>query len=688
MDEVARLQAAIGVAGFLTQFAFAVVLAVLLRRFERRLGRGYLREWALAWTAVAAAYLAGAWGLATRDQLPASDWSRIAASVVYAVGGYWHAAWILFGTAAIATGRVVSRRGGRAILGALAALGVLTTLVWAFDPDAWMERWVTRVGLRALIVGLVLVAAGVVLWRVARRTPGGIGPGFVSLAFLAYGIHDLGQFAGIVALVPRLPGYLDAPLEVLLTGLLGLATVIWLFEEEQHRLREASRQIERLSYYDVTTGLPNRKLFVDRLRGWLDRAERLGERGALLFLDLDHFKRVNDSYGHDTGDLLLAAVGDRLLHSVREGDTVARIGGDEFSVLLPGVTGAAEAAGRADELLSRLRQPLRVGDRNLAVDGSVGISLCPTDGNEAAVLLRKADSAMSRAKELGRGRYVQYDEAMIGSARDRFRLETEMREGRLEQGLELFYQPIVRTGSGEIVGAEALLRWHHPERGLLLPGEFLFAVESTALARAISRWVLRTATSQIASWRERFEPELRVAVNLTARAFEDPQLTGLVSEILDEARLPAEALELEITETMALLRGEDPASILADLRRRGVRLAVDDFGTGYSSLSYLRELPIEIVKLDASFIHDLGRKPQDSRIVGAVIQLAHGLGMQVVAEGVEEEEQMAVLEMLHCDRMQGFLFSRPLPAAEFESLLESARPFRVGEAAITGLLAQ
>ncbi len=676
MDDRARIETAILVAGLVTQAAFAGVFAILLQRFHRVLGRSYLREWGLAWVAIAIAFAAGAWSTSAMPELAAGHPARLVASAVYSVGGYWHAAWMLFGTVAIASGRVVSRRGARSILFALAGLGIASTLLWAFDPTAASERFFVRVGVRSLMLAAALLGAGLVLSRVARRSSSGTGPRFVGLAFLANGLERLWQFAAVTGWAPFLPGYLISPLEVMLTGLLGLATVIWLLEEEQHRLREASRQIERLAFYDVVTGLPNRKLFVDRLRHWLERAGREGERGALLFLDLDHFKRINDGYGHEVGDLFLSAVSDRLLHSVREGDIVARLGGDEFTLLLPGVGGAAEAGRAAADVLERLRQPLRVGDESLVADASVGIALYPSDGTEAAVLLRKADSAMYRAKELGRGAYVVYDAAMADTARERFALESALREGQLENHLELHYQPIVRSGSGEIVGAEALLRWRHPERGLLPPSEFLFAAESAAVSEAISRWVLRTACRTVADWRTRHGSDLRVAVNLTARAFEDRKLTAIVKEVLDETGLPPGALELEITETMALLQVTDPSSILAELRAQGTRVAVDDFGTGYSSLSYLRELPIEIVKLDSSFIRDLGRRPRDSRIVGAVIQLAHGLGMEVVAEGVEEEGQMAVLEMLHCDRMQGYLFSRPLPAPAFESLLESARPFR------------
>jgi diguanylate cyclase (GGDEF)-like protein len=505
-------------------------------------------------------------------------------------------------------------------------------MLWSSDPGAGQQRMLVRAGVRSLVLAAALLIAGALLGRVARRAGSGTGPGFVSLAFLASGAKSLYELVAVLGWLP-LATWVSAPTGVMLTGLLGLATVVWLLEEEQHRLRDASRQIERFANYDVATGLPNRKLFVDRFRQWLERSAREHEPGALFFLDLDHFKRVNDGWGHEMGDQMLAAVADRLLHAVREGDTVGRLGGDEFTLLMPGVAGADDASRLAGALLERLRQPFHLGSHVLTVNGTVGIALCPADGSDAAILLRKADSAMHRAKELGRGSFVVYDEALAYASRERFALEAALRDGRLEEGLELHFQPIVRSGSGEIYGAEALLRWRHPERGLLLPGEFLFAAESAAVSEAISRWVLHFACRAVAGWRKRHVSDLRVAVNLTARAFEDPGLARMVTTALEESGLPASALELEITETMALLQIQDPSSILAELRARGTRVAVDDFGTGYSSLSYLRELPVEAVKLDSSFIRDLGRRPRDSRIVGAVIQLAHGLGMEVVAEG-------------------------------------------------------
>jgi EAL domain-containing protein (putative c-di-GMP-specific phosphodiesterase class I) len=265
---------------------------------------------------------------------------------------------------------------------------------------------------------------------------------------------------------------------------------------------------------------------------------------------------------------------------------------------------------------------------------------------------------------------------MSDHSRERLVLETALRVGLKEEQLVLHYQPIVQAGTGEIVGVEALVRWRHPERGLIFPAQFLPMAESTGLSDGVAQWVLRAACGQVASWRARFRSELRVSINLTARAFENPALAQRVAEIVETTGLPYQALELEITETMALLHSGGPVSVLEEIRRAGTRVAVDDFGIGYSSLSYLRELPIDTVKLDSSFIRELGRRREDSKIVGAVIQLAHGLGMEVVAEGVEEEEQMAILEMLYCDKMQGYLFSRPLEPSEFEKLMDVAGPFR------------
>ncbi len=666
-------------ANLLAQALLAALLAVLLRRFYLAQRRSYLRHWALAWWALSIAQLGAALALSLSEALPASDWRRLLATFLAQLGAYYQAAWLLFGATELGGRQVTSDRGIRAIFLALGGLAVVSTFAWAFTPSAVSNRVFLRISLRALVVAIAYLIASWVLWRAYRKSEE-TGPRIVGWAFLGYGANLTLVF--VATLETRLRPWLvfASPLELVSLAVLGIATVVWMLEDEHFRLVDASRQIEKLAYYDVLTGLPNRKLFLDRLRQWIDRRGRVDGFAALFFLDLDNFKRINDSHGHDTGDALLAAVAERLRYSVREGDTVGRQGGDEFTLLLPGIRSTDDAAAMAAKLLERLAQPLEVGDLHLFAGASIGITLFPQHGDDPAVLLRKADTAMYRAKEAGRGRFQIYDAEMSDQSRERFVIETALRIGIQEEQLVLHYQPIVQAGSGEIVGVEALVRWNHPERGLLQPAQFLSVAEGAGISDALSFWVLGKASRQVQTWRRRFGMDLRVAVNLTARAFENPRLIKKIDEVLAEAELPARALELEITETMALLHAGGPVSLLNELRRRGARVAVDDFGIGYSSLSYLRELPIDTVKLDSSFIRELGRRREDSKIVGAVIQLAHGLGMEVVAEGVEEEEQMAILEMLYCDKMQGFLFSQPLEPEAFERLMEAAGPFRTSRA--------
>ncbi|MFN7940877.1 MAG: EAL domain-containing protein [Thermoanaerobaculia bacterium] len=661
--------------GLLAQVAGAVVLALLLQRYWRFHRRPYLRTWALGWWSLALGQAGATTGLWLHGSVAASHPLRLLAAALAATGAYLQAAWLLIGTYEVSSGRSFTRRRSLPILGPLVALGVVSAFAYAFEPAAGEQRVLLRVAVRALALALSFLVAGIVLWRVRGRSRD-LGPRFVSATFVAVGTENLLTF--VVVVLPGADVYSLALvfLDLLCMGIMGLATIVWLLEEEHHRLADASRQIEQLAYYDLVTGLPNRKSFLDRLRHFIERNQRSGEAAAILFLDLDHFKSINDTHGHDVGDLLLSAVGERLRRAVREGDLVGRLGGDEFTLLLPGVRTAEDAGEIATALLEKLAQPFRVEDHVLYAGASLGICIYPQHGDDPAVLLRHADAAMYVAKEAGRGRWAIHSSEINARSRRRFELETSLRAGIAAEQLLLHYQPIVAAGSGDIVGAEALVRWHHPEQGMLSPLEFLPLAESTGLSEAISRWVLETGCRQLADWRNRLGSDLRLSINLTARAFEDPQLGEKVAGVLAASELPPGALELEITESMALMHGGSHLATLRALRESGVHVAVDDFGTGYSSLSYLRELPIDALKLDSSFIRLLGRRPADSKIVGAVIALAHGLGIGVVAEGVEEEEQMAVLEMLGCDRMQGYLFSAPLDTAEFEAVITASGPFR------------
>jgi diguanylate cyclase (GGDEF)-like protein/PAS domain S-box-containing protein len=438
--------------------------------------------------------------------------------------------------------------------------------------------------------------------------------------------------------------------------------------------KRAEEQIKNLAYHDALTGLPNRLLFNDRLTVAVAQAHRTAQRLAVLFLDLDRFKIINDSLGHTLGDRLLQGVAERLQSCVREGDTVARLGGDEFTLLLPGIMRAIDAAKVAEKILDVLKQPYTVEGSELFVTASIGISLYPEDGVDAESLVKNADTAMYRAKEQGRDNYQLYTPAMNARAVERLALENSLRQALARKELLLHYQPLLDLGTGRVHGVEALLRWQHPERGLVPPSDFISIAEVTGLILPMGFWILRTACAQARAWHDLGHPNLTVAVNLSARQFSQPDLGGQVKQALEETGLPARYLDLEITETNAMQNAEATIHTLRELKALGVRVSIDDFGIGYSSLNYLKRLPIDTLKIDQSFVRDITTDPDDAAIATAVIALAHTLKLKVVGEGVETEEQLAFLAARHCDRMQGYLFSKPLPPAECEAFLARNRP--------------
>ena len=436
----------------------------------------------------------------------------------------------------------------------------------------------------------------------------------------------------------------------------------------EHRLRHQAT-------HDPLTGLPNRTLLLDRLEHALDRSRRTGGAVAVLFLDLDHFKVVNDSLGHSRGDRLLQSLADHLAHLVRPGDTVARFGGDEFVVLCEDVGHHSAAVAIAERIIAAVAEPLVIDDAEVFIGVTVGIAISDgaTDGEG---LIRDADAAMYRAKERGRGRWELFDNAMRASALDRLEIEGALRRALDRRELRVHYQPIVDLGTGGIVGVEALVRWEHHNRGLLAPGEFIGVAEDTGLIVPIGAWVLQAACRQVQRWRadgivdDRFE----LTVNLSGRQLGHPDLVEQVARALDETGFPADRLELEITESVLMDDVEASIATLTALRDLGVRLLVDDFGTGYSSLSYLRRFPVDGLKVDRSFVDGLGREAEDSAIVAAVITLAHTLGLVAVAEGVEDQGHLDELRSLGCDLAQGFWFARPqTPEATADRLADRPR---------------
>jgi diguanylate cyclase (GGDEF)-like protein/PAS domain S-box-containing protein len=432
--------------------------------------------------------------------------------------------------------------------------------------------------------------------------------------------------------------------------------------------RQAEARVHHMAYHDALTGLPNRALLSDRLDRALLAARRDRTRLALLFIDLDRFKTINDSLGHLTGDHLLKEVAQRLCRVVRASDTVARLGGDEFVVLVPGVHVAEECSLVGDKIIEALAAPVEFEGRSLHISPSIGICLYPDDGEDVASLMRKADAAMYYAKASGRNNYQFYAEPMDAAARY-FELETRLRGALLREEFALFYQPIVGTQDGRVHGLEVLLRWRHPEQGLVSPDDFIPLLEENGLIVPVGEWVIRRACEQSMAWQRAGLPALPLAVNLSARQFVHRGLVQAIRNIVAETGIAPGLLEFEITETALMQHGGQTLETLGQIYRMGIRLSIDDFGTGYSSLAYLKRFPVRKIKIDRAFVRDLESSSEDQAIVAAIMALAGSLGMAVVAEGVENEAQLGVLRRHGCQYAQGYLFAKPLEAEAVPALL-------------------
>jgi diguanylate cyclase (GGDEF)-like protein/PAS domain S-box-containing protein len=427
---------------------------------------------------------------------------------------------------------------------------------------------------------------------------------------------------------------------------------------------QTQERLRYLAHHDVLTALPNRALFTDRLEHALARTKHVNKTVALLFLDLDRFKIINDTLGHDVGDGVLKTLSKRLLSCVRKSDTVARLGGDEFALVLEDVSSPDNVVQIARKIISALSSPFEVDERELFITTSIGISMYPADGKDPQTLLKHADTAMYQAKELGRNTYRFYSSDMSIRVFERLSMETSLRHALERQEFVLYYQPQVNIESGKIQGVEALLRWQHPEMGLVLPGDFVPILEETGLILAVGEWVLKTACAQAKAWHEAGFPGLRMAVNLSSRQFNAPGLIKMLTRILTQTGLNPRDLELEITESILVQHSKDTMAIFKTFSDLGVNLAIDDFGTGYSSLSYLKRFSVDTLKIDRTFIADVIHDPEDAAIVEAIIAMARRLGISVIAEGVESEAQVKFLSKQGCNQIQGFLVSQPLPAEE------------------------
>ncbi|MBD1923983.1 PAS domain S-box protein [Microcoleus sp. FACHB-831] len=434
--------------------------------------------------------------------------------------------------------------------------------------------------------------------------------------------------------------------------------------------KAAEAMIQYQAFHDLLTGLPNRTLFNERVFTALTSARSSNSSLAVMFLDLDRFKIINDTLGHAIGDQLLQGVSERLKYCLREGDTFARWGGDEFTLLLPQINDAEDAAKIAQRILEALKPAFNLEGHELYISSSIGIALYPQDGGDVQTLLRNADAALYRAKEHGRNNYRFYLPSMNSQASELLALENQLHQALEREEFVVYYQPQVNVKTGEITGMEALVRWQHPELGLVAPGTFIPLAEANGLIVPIGEWVLRTACAQNKAWQDAGFPPVRVAVNLSARQFQQPTLVAMVGQVLAETGLEARFLELEITETTIMQNVEFARTMLSDLQAMGVHISMDDFGTGYSSLSYLKKFPFHTIKIDQSFIRELTSAPQDTAIISAVNTLGYGLNLRVVAEGVETHEQLQLLRSLQCDEMQGYLFSRSLSVVDATKVLQ------------------
>jgi diguanylate cyclase (GGDEF)-like protein len=665
---------------YLSRGVASVVIAAIILRFVRMYNRTYLSDWAASWVAWCIHQLAAAFAFTFAIRYPGVAGLGTLLTALSLAAGNLQALLLVLGSAELARARPVPR-GLRAPLLAVAGVaGLLCAIPFAGVPSAFIARFAIRVGGYSAIAAAAFLVAGFGVLR-APALRGLAGRILLAGTFLVFGakeVHDT-----VVALLPLATGQVYGDgygswlglLDLGLQVAMGLGMVVLLLEEEREAATQASLRVEHAIYHDALTGLPNRQLFHDRLEVGIAQSKRRSTKLAVLVLDIDRFKLVNDTLGHAVGDEVLRTISKRLLSNVRAGDTLARLGGDDFTLVIHDVKDPSSVQTVAELLLKAVRQPITAAGREVFLTTTIGFALYPEDGEDTETLLRNADIALSRALEDGsHDSFRAYRLGMDAAASDRLAMENALRTAIGDGQLRLHYQPIIDLATGRVPALEALVRWQHPKRGLVPPAEFIPLAEATGLIVPLGEWVLKEACRELAALRRQGLDQISVAVNLSPRQFRHPGLVAQVKAALLGAGLPAEALTLEITESVAMQAEDQTMAQLAELKALGVSLSMDDFGTGYSSLSYLKRYPIDVLKLDGSFLREVASSAEAAAIVISVLSLARSLRLTVVAEGVETSEQADFLTQRGCERAQGFLFSRPVPMEECVRFLRQGRP--------------
>jgi len=665
------------VASLFVQSGAALIIACVFFGLHRRYWRPFLRHWTWSWLALSAysAFSGAARIVGLRRGI--DDPLNMLLASICGVTGYLQITWLLLGTTELATGVPIQRRASRWIIAGVAIAGALLVITFSWDPSKYELVYHLRVTVRRVAVALASLYAA----RAITRTPKiarAIGRRSVMLAFFGLAAHQVHFLA--LSSTPEMrqlhPLYMAALglLDVVIYFGLAMGLVIWLLEEERQATMDAAAKIEQIAYHDSLTGLPNRQLFLNQMGMALHRARRTNQTVAVLFLDLDRFKIVNDSLGHAAGDLLLQTVAERIRSAVRGEDSVTRLGGDEFAVLCTEIASPDDAVFVAERIIAAVKRPISLEGQEVFVTTSLGISLFPVDATQPEALLKNADAAMYRAKSQGRDLVERYVPELGAAALEQLGLESHLQRALEHDQMTVNYQPIVDSSTGRINGLEALIRWNHPERGLLLPSEFIGIAEATGAIVPMGEWVMREACRQIQHWRLRGLTHLRAAVNLSVRQLQHADLVTRVSQVLDETGLPPFCLEIEITESIAMRSSGRAIDNLRGLKALGVRISIDDLGTGYSSLSALRLFPMDSLKIDRSFVNGVPHNTDDSAIAAAVIALGQTLGVNVIAEGIERPEQLAFFAAHRCAEWQGYLLVSPVTAQQCEELLFSGTP--------------